>query len=402
MLYLHIPYCRRKCSYCAFYSRPRASVEDCYIEALCKEISLRCHELSDSNEQRHTLRTIYIGGGTPSLLSPAQLQTLQACIAQHFDLSRVEEVTLECNPESLTTDYLQTLKAMGFVDRLSIGIQSFDDDTLRRINRLHNGSQAIRAVETARHNGFDNISIDLIYGLPGQSNEQWQHNLSLLETLRPEHLSCYSLTVEPDSMLQKQITQGSVPPPIESEALQQYDMLLSWTAAHGYEQYEISNFCRPGRQSCHHSRYWTRTPYLGCGAAAHSFDGKHRRWNPADTELYIKSMALDVCYEEENLTATDQYNETIMLGLRTTAGIAKEFIDTKWRTQLHNALQPFILNGLIKETATHYRPTSEGLLHADGIRGKLFRTKWLEGSVRRACICRYIKQVRRTKVRLAL
>ncbi len=370
MLYLHIPYCRRKCIYCAFYSRPRATVDECYVDALCREIALRCHELSAATP--HALRTIYLGGGTPSLLTPMQLHRLQNCVEQHFDTSRVEEVTLECNPESLTEEYLGELKGMGFVNRLSIGVQSFDDDTLRRINRLHSGEQALRAVEKARQMGFDNIRLDLIYGLPGQSNECWQRNLGLLETLKPEHLSCYSLTIEPDSMLQKQIARGSVPSPDEVEALQQYDILLEWAKRQGYEQYEISNFCRPGRQSRHNSRYWTRTPYLGCGAAAHSFDGQCRRWNPADTERYIESMAKGVCYEEENLTATDQYNETIMLGLRTTAGIDKETIAMEWRARLQETLQPFMQNGLIEESATHYRPTPEGLLHADGISAELF------------------------------
>ncbi len=370
MLYLHLPYCRRKCSYCAFYSRPRATVDDRYLTALCHEIAHRCLELSTATP--HALRTIYLGGGTPSLLSSAQLQRLQHCIAQHFDLSQLEEATLECNPESLSADYLHELKALGLINRLSIGVQSFDDATLLRTNRLHNGTQARHAIAAARHAGFDNLSIDLIYGLPGQSPELWQQDLETVTALQLEHLSCYSLTVEPDSMLQQQIERGIVPPPDEDTSLQQYDMLLQWARREGYEQYEISNFCRPGRQSRHNSRYWQRTPYLGCGAAAHSFDGRHRRWNPADIELYIKENGL--CYQEETLSHTDQYNETIMLGLRTTAGIAKESIDSTLRTQLHNALHPFVQNHWIEETFTHYRPTPEGLLHADGISAELFLT----------------------------
>lgn len=394
MLYLHIPYCHHKCTYCAFYSRAAHGVDDSYVTALCRELNLRRHDLDShvtpnnidngrqDKETKHPLQTIYFGGGTPSLLSLTQLNKIKDCIANNFDLTNLQEVTLECNPENLTADYLRGLKEMNFFNRLSIGIQSFNDADLRLLNRIHTGNQAYISVQEAYRQGFRNISVDLIYGLPGQSVDEWQHNLDEVQKLPLSHLSCYSLTVEPSSMLQKQIEKGLLSPADEATTLQQYGILLDRAEKNGFEQYEISNFCKRDMNSRHNSRYWTRVPYLGCGAAAHSFDGLHRRWNVADTQQYIQGVNNDAdgthpvrYYSTETLSPADIYNETIMLGLRTLAGIKKDAIAVPLQQRLNNDIQGFIHAGLIQETATHYRPTREGLLHADGISGDLFIDK---------------------------
>ena len=221
--------------------------------------------------------------------------------------------------------------------------------------------------------GFDNISIDLIYGLPQQSLAQWRDNLAQAALLPVTHLSAYSLTVEDGTMLEKQIAQGRVAMPGEEAVLGCYEALTEWALSNGYEQYEISNFCRPGFRSRHNSRYWDRTPYLGVGAAAHSFDGTHRRWNVADAGRYIESAQSGrIAHEEEELTLKDTYNEYVMTSLRTTSGISKCMVPLPFRLRLEKEIRRFIDNGLVVETPTHYVPTPLGLLHADGMASELF------------------------------
>lgn len=333
-----------------------------YVDALCSELRGRCAE------QPHPLRTVYFGGGTPTILSIAQLSAIVDTIRAHFDTSQLQEATIEANPEDLTPQFLSDLRSLHFFNRVSIGIQSFHDDDLRVLNRRHNAAQTQAAVINARQAGFDNISIDLIYGLPGQDLEAWRHNLRQLESLPVSHFSAYSLTVEDGTMLQRQIELGKIVPASEQMALQHYYALLSWAAAQGFEQYEISNFCKPGMQSRHNSRYWDRTPYLGVGAAAHSFDGRCRRWNVADVQRYISNQE----YDTEALSPTDAFNEYVMTALRTTAGINKQMIPAEYQSYLQKAIGRFVAHKLIEDTPTHYRPTREGLLHADGMSAALF------------------------------
>lgn len=332
-----------------------------YIDALCKEISHR-------SDPHRRIKTIYFGGGTPSLLTENQLAQIWETLHNSFDLSQVEEATLEANPEDLSTVFLQSIFHIGF-NRLSIGIQSFSDNDLKTLNRVHTSQQAIEAIQNAQHAGFQNISIDLIYGLPNQSNEQWRLNLQQVEFLNIQHLSCYALTLEENSILAKQIAMGRIVPSSDDTIANHYEILCQWAKENGFQQYEISNFCRPDCYSRHNSRYWDRTPYLGFGAAAHSFDGKHRRWNLPDTEKYIQEEAP---FEEELLSQKDAHNEYIMTALRTAQGILKEQIDPQFRSFLSQSISKFINTGLIIETPTAYIPSKEGLFHADGMASDLF------------------------------
>lgn len=367
MIYLHIPYCHRKCTYCAFYSAVTRADKQGYVDALCEELRRRRHE------QPHPIRTVYFGGGTPSLLSAGQLGQIVGALRASYDLGGVEEVTLEANPEDLTPEYLSRLKALDFVSRLSIGVQSFRDADLRRLNRRHTAAEALRAVRDAAAAGFSNISLDLIYGLPGQTLAQWQENLRQLEPLPVRHLSAYALTVEDGTLLARQIEQGRAEAPGEEAQLAHYHALLQWAQAHGFEQYEVSNFARPGFRSRHNSRYWDRTPYLGVGAAAHSFDGSRRRWNVADVQAYIESVRRGpVAHDEEEIGLKEAHNEYLMTALRTVEGIDKRLVRPPFAARLAQSLRRYVAAGLILDTPTHYRPTPEGLLRADGIAADLF------------------------------
>jgi len=337
-----------------------------YVESLCQELRLR------RGEQDHPLRTVYFGGGTPTILSIVQLRQVVETIRQNYDTSALEEVTIEANPEDLTADFVEGLRELDFFNRISIGVQSFKESDLRMLNRRHEAHQSVEAVKNAAAAGFDNISIDLIYGLPGQTTADWQENLIQTAALPVSHFSAYALTVEEGTMLERQIAQGRVTPADEEMMLTHYETLLAWAEREGFLQYEISNFCKAGRQSRHNSRYWDRTPYLGVGAAAHSFDGTHRRWNVADVSQYIASVATgEPVHEEETLTPTDAYNEYIMTALRTTAGIEKAHIKAPYAEVLARQIQGLVREGLIEETGTCYKPTKEGLLQADGIAVRL-------------------------------
>ncbi len=367
MLYLHIPYCHHKCTYCGFYSVARQRDLQPYVDALCNELRER--------SVAHPLRTVYFGGGTPSQLSTSQLQQIVATLRNHYNLSEVEEVTLEANPEDLTTEYLQELAAMQFVNRLSIGIQTFNDNELHMLNRVHNGQQAEAAIRRAAAAGFRNISVDLIMGLPGQSVADWQQSLerlaSLLSLNAVQHLSCYELTIEQGTMLERQLLSQRLTACDEETQAAQYEALLQWCAAHSFERYEVSNFCRNGHHSRHNSRYWNRTPYIGVGAAAHSFDGQRRRWNKADIAQYIANHGIPE-YEEETLCDDDAFNEMVMTALRTPKGIIKALVREPYRSHLRQTIAPFIETGMIAESDTAYQPTAEGLMHADGIAAALF------------------------------
>lgn len=340
-----------------------------YVEALCRELVARCKD--------EPLKTIYFGGGTPSLLSSAQLQKIVDTIRNNYDLSKLEEVTIETNPEDLTTAYLEGLVRLGLFNRISIGIQSFSDRELHMLNRVHDGRQAVQAIDNAVLAGFRNISVDLIMALPGQSVDDWKKNLDILSSLdcfdAVKHLSCYELTVEHGTMLERQIVMGRLQIADDDMATAQYQVLQEWCATQGFVQYEVSNYCRSGFHSRHNSRYWDRTPYIGVGASAHSFDGHSRRWNVDDVNSYVESsLQGDVVHEEEILSAADAYNEYVMTALRTCNGLLKSYVSEEYRPFLKERMARFIASGLIVETPESYVPTQQGLLHADGIAAELF------------------------------
>ncbi len=370
MIYIHIPFCRRKCTYCAFFSLAGQQEKDRYVDALCQEIERR------SRGYNTPVKTLYFGGGTPSQLSPQQLNRIVATLHRCFDLSHVAEATIEANPDDLTPQYLQDIAALHIFNRISIGVQSFRDSDLLTIGRIHNSQQALQAIDNAYRAGFDNITIDLIYGLPKQTVDDWQHQLQMVEQLPIQHLSCYALTVEPHTILDQQIRKGIVQPAPEATAIEQYNLLCQWALEHGWDQYEVSNFCRAGHRSLHNSRYWNRTPYLGFGAAAHSFDGISRRWNCSSLRQYCEGIEQQKqYYEEETLSPRDAFNEYMMTALRTTAGIDKQTVNrlfAPYSDYLRQQLQPYLQSQLLIETATAYQPTQQGLLHADGIASELF------------------------------
>ena len=367
MIYIHIPFCHRKCSYCAFYSVPSLRDSQRYIDALCRELEMRRHSMTGP------VRTVYFGGGTPSILTIPQLARIADTLRANYDLSALEECTFEANPEDITPQYLADLRSLGLVDRLSLGIQSLHDDELRLIGRRHTAAQAVAAVHAAAAAGFGNITVDLIYGLPGQSEESWRDTLRQAAALPVTHLSAYALTVEPGTILERQIGQGRVPAVDDEAAVAHYRILLEWAAAQGFGQYEVSNFARPGHRSRHNSRYWNRTPYLGVGAAAHSFDGEYRRWNVADTAQYCSLLETGhVPHEEEQLTLRDAHNEYLMTALRTVEGIDKALVPPPFARALATKIKKYVAAALLADTPTHYRPTPAGLLHADGLAADLF------------------------------
>lgn len=355
----------------------------------------------------HALKTIYFGGGTPSMLTIGELMRIKTAIEESFDLSQVEEVTIEANPEDVTSEWLKELTEMDFFNRISIGVQSFNDEDLRVINRRHNASQSVEAIRNATEAGFHNLSIDLIMGLPqlkspdsqndnDMSLVSWRNNLKTLDALLPlgslKHISCYELTVEEDTILYRQLHPAEdilksenpkmqklvrVQLPDEDVVAEEYETLLRWCRQSGFQQYEVSNFALPGWHSRHNSRYWDRTPYLGVGAGAHSFDGKCRRWNLTDIQAYIDGVEKGVVpFGEELLTREDAFNEYMMTALRTTNGISKErlaMLFPEYVQPLASEMEKYKLQGLVIETPESYVPTAKGLLQADAIAAELFK-----------------------------
>lgn len=301
-------------------------------------------------EQRHPIRTVYFGGGTPSILPVLELARIVEGLRRCFDLSALVEMTIEANPEDLSPEYLESLQQLGF-NRISIGVQSLDDKILRLLNRRHTAQQAIEAVDNAHKAGFDNISVDFIYGLPGD------FRFPTFNVKSVTHVSAYALTIEPGTALAVQVEQGRVVLPDDDEVVRQYYTLHERLEAAGFRQYEVSNYARPGYESKHNSRYWDRTPYLGLGPGAHSFDGKKRVWNNPDGSV-----------GEETLDAADAYNEMLMTALRTVRGLPAAEVSGRQKEQL----QPYLDCSWLVLKDGFYCPTTEGLLHADGMAASLF------------------------------
>ena len=311
-LYVHIPFCKQRCRYCDFFSTTLLERREEYVQAVLEEIRQR------RDEAHEPIRTIYLGGGTPSLLTPEQI----AAILQAIGTQDAIEITLEANPGDLKPEYLQTIRRAG-INRLSIGIQSFQDPLLTLIGRRHNAAQAIEAVQMAQKAGFDNISIDLMYGLPTQTMDQWQADINQALLLNIQHLSCYCLSYEEGTPLTRSRDEGQITETDEETENAMYDTLCENLRKAGFVHYEVSNFALPGYEAKHNSSYWNNTPYIGIGAGAHSYIGRTRSWNPNDLSAYIQGiMAHDLQREQEILTDKDLFNEKIMLGLRTNKGIS--------------------------------------------------------------------------------
>ena len=370
-LYFHIPFCKSRCYYCDFYSCTSLAKKTSLLRMLQQEMTLHRNFFGEE-----PLRSLYFGGGTPSLCRPEEIGELIRHAGELWDLSRVEEVTLEANPDDLTGNYLQALRAQG-VNRLSIGIQSFRDEDLRWMHRRHDAATARETVRLARQAGFDNLTIDLIYGLPNMTLETWADNLQQAIDLEVEHISAYHLTLEPGTVFGRRAARGELTPADEQAGSEQFRLLCDQLGAAGFEHYELSNFARPGRQAVHNSGYWFGEPYLGVGPSAHSYDGKRlRRWNCANLERYLQETPLNRQYETETLSDIDLYNEYLMTRLRTARGadlreLEKSFGAHKLRYFEERAAK-FLDTGLMVRTGECYRLREAAFFVSDGIISDLF------------------------------
>ncbi len=367
-VYVHIPFCASRCSYCDFFSTLQlADAGTSYVEAVVAEARLRRGELCGAQ-----VKTLYLGGGTPSQLPLPLLSRLVDGLRETLDLSVVEEFTVEANPDDVTPEWCRGVVALG-VNRVSMGVQSFEDQILRLIGRRHTARQAMDAVANLREAGISNISIDLIFGLPGQTVTSWTASVEQAIALKPQHISAYGLTYEEGTRLWHQRERGEVVEVPEEQCLEMYRVLVDELQAAGYEHYEISNFALPGYHSRHNSSYWDDTPYLGLGAAAHSYDGKVRRWNPHDLRQYMdKVLAGELACELEELSRSERYDERVMLELRTARGVDVErlrvdFGDEAWRYFIREATGHVEAGNLRVTEDGHYVLTRGGIMLSDSI-----------------------------------
>lgn len=364
-IYLHIPFCKCRCIYCDFYSTTGMQHADAYIDSLCRELALR-KDYPDGE----TIRTVYFGGGTPSQLSVRHFEQVFRTLEQHFTLAADAEITIEANPDDLSETYAESLAALPF-NRISMGIQTFNNDTLRLLKRRHDSTQALKAFEHCRKAGFRNISIDLMFGLPGQDMEGWKKDLKHAVALEPEHISAYSLTYEEGTGLWKMREDRRIAEASEELSADMLEYLIKFLEENGYEQYEISNFCRPDRHSRHNSGYWTGEKYLGCGAAAHSYDGRSRQWNPASLTRYMQGVSAgDPAEDREVLDPYDRYNDRVVTGLRTKWGMPYRDLEQEFGERLtrfaDERIRELEARGLL-EVGDTVRLSRKGLFVADGV-----------------------------------
>ncbi|WP_207492226.1 radical SAM family heme chaperone HemW [Aridibaculum aurantiacum] len=370
-IYLHIPFCRKACHYCNFHFSTSTKLQADFVQSLLKEILLQKDYLHEP------VSTIYFGGGTPSILEIEELRLILQTLRQHFSITEGAEITLEANPDDITTGKLREWKAAG-ITRLSMGAQSFAEADLVWMNRAHNAQQALQSIQLAQAEGFHNITIDLIYGTPTLSDEQWKLNVQQAIDLGIPHLSCYALTVEPKTALEKLISKNELAPVDNQKQAHHFELLMQWMQEAGYEHYEISNFAKPGYRSRHNSSYWQGVHYLGLGPSAHSFNGSTRQWNVSNNALYIKSLEKDqVPFEIEYLTPTEQVNEYLMTALRTMEGVSlkklQEDFGEEITAKVLAAAKPYEQAQHLVEENDYLKTTTSGKLLADGIASDLFQ-----------------------------
>ena len=326
-IYFHVPFCKQACHYCDFHFSTSSKHRDDMIVALCREVALQSDYLAGHDA---TIETIYFGGGTPSLLSAADIDRLIGAVASRFTIRHGAEITMEANPDDLDDAYLKALRSTP-VNRFSIGIQSFFEEDLRWMNRAHSAEEAQGAIKRVQDAGYTNITADLIYGYPLLTDAKWQSNIGRLVEMAVPHISAYNMTVEPRTALAAFIRKGQQVPMDDTQGAAQFTQLMDALTTAGFVHYEISNFARPGNEARHNSNYWRGIPYIGLGPSAHSFDGETRQWNVRNNAQYIKAIqAGRVPYEREVLTAADQLNEYIMTSLRTMWGLDLEVVETRF------------------------------------------------------------------------
>lgn len=373
-IYIHIPFCKQKCSYCDFhFSTTYHSYKSRMIDSLCKEMELQKNYLGNQ-----PIETIYFGGGTPSLLTKNELAQILNAIHATFDTNALKEISLEANPDDISEENVTAWKELG-INRLSIGLQSFKEEDLKWMNRAHTVEEANNCVGIAVKSGIPNITVDLIYGLPGLTNQEWENHIETLVKMGVQHVSAYCLTVEKGTGLSHLIEIGKITPASEDIQAEQFMILIDTLEKHNFIQYEISNFCKTGFESMHNSNYWKGVHYLGIGPSAHSYNGVSRSWNVRNNHAYMNEIGKkdNTWYETEVLTKHDQFNEILLIGLRTIYGV-----DIRQLNEIlpldaifHSQIQQLCDDNLIEKDDTTIRLTKQGRLQADRIASDLFRLK---------------------------
>lgn len=365
-IYIHIPFCRQKCYYCDFYKTVNTTLKPKFLDSLKTEAKLRKNYL-----QNEAVETIYLGGGTPSVLENNELADILEHLNQQFDVSTNAEITFEANPDDLTVEYLEAIKQAG-INRLSIGIQALQNRHLQKMNRRHNANQAIETIQNAAKIGFSNISVDLIYGLPGLTEEEWKQSLDQVFQLPVQHLSAYHLTYHEGTAFYTWLKKGTLKELTETESVNQFEILIDKAASAGFGQYEISNFARNELYSHHNTSYWQGKKYLGLGPSAHSFDQQSRRWNTSHVESYIKAIENGTEYfEEEILSEKERYNEYVLTRIRTKWGVSlkavKELFGEEMKNYLQKQLEKYIRADLVTLENERITLPRKGLFVSDEI-----------------------------------
>ena len=375
-LYLHVPFCSSKCSYCAFYSVTNNQLKQDYIEAVCKELYLRKHFFQDihleNNQFDPIVNTVYFGGGTPSCLDESDFEKIFNTIYDCFG-SSFEEVTIECNPDDITLPYAKILKK--YANRISLGIQTFNNDQLKLINRRHNAEEAIKAVNIIKEVGISNISIDLIFGFPKETLADWLFDINQAIKLDVQHVSAYSLMFEEGTKLYHLLQKEKIEQISEELSVEMYDVLIDQLSEAGLAQYEISNFAKPGFESRHNSSYWNETPYLGVGPSAHSYNLSTRSWNVSNVSQYVKSISKGILpLEEEQIDEITRYNDLITTALRTKEGIHLNTLQEDYAQYLLEQSSEFIKEGtMIKTSDNRLALTRKGYYISDTIMAELIK-----------------------------
>ena len=369
-IYIHIPFCKRRCIYCDFFSTTQSEKKSTYIHALCQELDMRKDYLEGED-----IETIYLGGGTPSQLTQKELEEIFSSLYNIYKVKENAEITLEANPDDLTPEYIHMLRTLP-INRISMGVQTFQEETLKLLHRRHTAQQAIEAVKHCREAGFQNISIDLMYGLPGETLETWKEDLQQAIALHPEHISAYHLIYEEGTALWKLREQNQVEEADEDLSVTLFKTLIEELTHAGYEHYEISNFCLPGLHSRHNSSYWTGKKYLGCGPSAHSFNRTSRQWNVASLDKYIQSIQQgELDYEIEELDIYTRYNDFVITTIRTHWGMSLSHLRSTYGENLYQyclrMAKPHLEQGVLEIKEDTLKLTKEGIFISDGIMSDL-------------------------------
>lgn len=372
-IYIHIPFCKQACYYCDFHFSTNQSLREELVYAISNELAIQEHYL-----QGEAIETIYFGGGTPSLLSKGELEAIFNSIYKYYSICSLPEITLEANPDDLTKEKIQILKEVG-INRVSLGIQSFDDTILKFLNRAHNSKEALSSALHLREAGIHNLSIDLIHSIPDQDDQMLMQNLEQVVKLAPQHISVYSLTIEDKTVFGKWASRGKIKAVEESQSANQFEMVMDTLTQNGYQHYEISNFCLPGFASKHNSSYWQQKKYLGVGPSAHSFDGETRQFNVSNNHLYLNAMREGkISYEKEMLSRENKINEYIFTSLRTDRGCNLSYLINTYHYDLRKInsdyIQSLLNEGYVTLTHDILLLTRKGKLLADKIAADLFAT----------------------------